>query len=134
MNSKRTELISARINLGLLSSITGMLKEVSTRGNHLLVASQVTMQAEMQGYDVTTEGFANLMKAEIEFVCPAFIAADIFTLIVETTEDEALSPGQQGAYKLLQVAWAPFAQAAADSMGISTSIDEITDILPESLN
>lgn len=137
MNAKAQEMISARINLGLLTSITGMLKEHSNEGNHKLMAIQVIMQAEQQGIpDMDSSTFDECLKREIEFRCPAFIAVDIFLTILNAMDD-AEQEGNQGkidAFGALAGAWGPFALAAADHMDVLPPEFGPTDIRPESLN
>ena len=137
MNAKAKEMVSAPINLGLLTSITGMLKEHSGEGNHKLMALQVMMQAELQGvHDLDTATFDELIKKEIDFRCPAFIAVDVLLTILGAMDDavSADNKGKIDAFGALAGAWAPLALAAADHMDVLPPEFGITDIRPESLN
>ena len=137
MNAKAKENVSARINLGLLTSITGMLKEHSGEGNHKMMAIQVMMQAEQQGIpDMDTASFDNLIEKEIEFVCPAFIAVDVLMTILGAMDDaeQAADKGKADAFGHLAGAWAPLALAAADHMDVLPPEFGPTDIRPSSLN
>ena len=137
MNAKAQETVSARINLGLLTSITGMLKEHSSEGNHKLMAIQVMMQAEQQGIpDMDNATFDELIKKEIEFVCPAFIVVDVLMTILNALDDAEQdgNTGKASAFGALAGAWGPLALAAADHMNVLPSEFGPTDIRPSSLN
>ncbi len=137
MNAKAKEMISAPINLGLLTSITGMLKEHSNEGNHKLMALQVMMQAELQGiHDMDTATFDELIKKEIEFRCPAFIAVDVLMTILGAMDDaeQEGNKGKADAFGALAGAWGPLALAAADHMDVLPPEFGPTDIRPSSLN
>ena len=137
MNAKAQEMISARINLGLLTSITGMLKEHSSKGNHKLMAIQVRMQAEQQGINNLDDAtFDECLKKEIEFRVPAFIAVDILLTILNAMDDaeQEGDTARVSAFGALAGAWGPFALAAADHMDVLPPEFGPTDIRPESLN
>lgn len=140
MNDKAQECVSARINLASLCSLTGMLKEESTQGNHEMMALQLHRQAEDQGVsDIATASFDALSQKEIEFVVPAFIALDVF-LILNKAQDKARQDGKQGksdAFDFLLAAWAPIALAGAEHMDLVPPMPPEfgpTDIRPSSLN
>jgi hypothetical protein len=137
MNAKAKEMVSARINLGLLTSITGMLKEHSNVGNHKLMALQVMMQAEQQGIpNLDNATFDECIEKEIEFVCPAFIVVDVLMTILNAMDDaeQVGDKGKTSAFRALAGAWAPLALAAADHMDVLPPEFGPTDIRPSSLN
>ena len=137
MNDKAQEYVSARINLGSLSCMTGMLKTESDEGNFKLMTLQLMRQAEEQGIPasaIASMTFDDLCDRSIEFTVPVFIATDVFLIMVEAS-DRAKLKGDQGkvdAFKFLMAEWAPIALAALDH----SEAPEFgpTDIRPSSLN